>query len=487
MLKKLLLLQLGLLTTSLHGQTFSDFLILANRTAGEQKIAVIDSFMQAAGTFPFIENDTLVHFIYRGSANRVTVPGDANHWDPAAFPMSQIPGTHFWYRTESFEPDARLDYKFVLDGRNWILDPRNPHTVTGGFGPNSELRMPGYVPPPEIEFDPALPHGTLMDTTFFSSSLNNSRKIKVYLPPGYSQSQTRYPVVLFHDGLEYVSLAKANNVLDYLIAHQRIRPVIGLFVPPVQRNAEYAGSLKTRFATFITDEVFVWLDQRFRTLAEPAQRAVMGASNGGNISLYLALKRPDVFGNVAAQSSNVEDEISRGFRESPKLPLKIYLDLGTYDIPLLIPRVKNLLPILQQKGYPVIFKEFHEGHSWGNWRAHIDEALEFLFPATPSSVAHPAAVPGSVPLSYNFPNPFSPATRIAFRLAQKARVSLQVYNILGQKVANLLEQQLAPGKHEIRWNGKNQHGQELPSGIYIYVLRINERPAIRKKMILLRK
>lgn len=124
-----------------------------------------------------------------------------------------------------------------------------------------------------------------------------------------------------------------------------------------------------------------YVDQNYRTRHDPASRATAGAWNGGNISLYLVLNYPNFFGNAAAQSSNVTGSIPDDFSSKPKLDLKIYLDIGIYDIPPLIPLVRNLRPILEGKAYPLIYRELNDGHSWCNWRANIHEALQFFFPA----------------------------------------------------------------------------------------------------------
>ncbi|UCE19037.1 MAG: hypothetical protein JSV84_01445 [Gemmatimonadota bacterium] len=364
-----------------NAQQFQEFLSRVNSAPDSLKPAIVDSFMEAVEGFPLIEHDMFAHFIYRGNANRVNVPGDANSWDPSAYPMTRVEGTDLWYMKQTFESDARLDYKFVLNGSAWILDPLNPHRVSGGFGPNSELRMPDYVPAPEIEYYPDIPHGALWDTTFFSPQLGNSRRIRIYTPPGYETSSDSFGTILFHDGLEYVSLANTDNVLDYLIWHNWIQPVIAVFVPPVNRTPEYAGNQKDEFTAFIVDEIIPWVDSKYRTIQDPAYRSTLGASNGGNIALWLGLQHPEVFGNIAAQSSNVETSISSGFQNSPTLDVKFYLDLGTYDIQLLIPLVRGFKEILESKGYTFEYYEFHEGHSWGNWRAHIDNTLEFFFPA----------------------------------------------------------------------------------------------------------
>ena len=217
---------------SLSGQTFQRFLDRLNSLPEPQRQAVVDSFMNAVQIFPYTEMDTVVHFVYFQNAQTVTMAGDATEW-VADKSFTRISGCTFWYYTTSYEADARLDYKLVIDGTNWILDPKNPYTCMGGFGPNSELRMPAYAVAPETAYYGNIPHGTLMDTVFHSNFLGNNRTVTIYLPPGYNTGNLTYPVILFHDGPDYITLGKTNNILDYLISKSQIVPVIGVFVPPV--------------------------------------------------------------------------------------------------------------------------------------------------------------------------------------------------------------------------------------------------------------
>jgi enterochelin esterase family protein len=458
---------LGIIPGTLAGQTFNDLIIRLNSLPVNERQVVVDSFMNAAGTFPFLESDTLCHFIYTGTASSASVAGDFTYWNPN-WEMTQIIGTNFWYRDAIFEDDARLDYKFVLNGSSWILDPRNPNTCTGGFGPNSELRMPAYTIPPEISYYPGIPHGTLVDTVFYSNQLGNSRTVKIYLPPGYSSDTTEYPVILFHDGLEYISLANANNVLDYLIGQREIQPVIGVFVPPVNRTDEYAGAQIDAFTYFITGVVMPEIDRKYRTSGDPRKRATLGASNGGNISLYLGMKHPEAFGKIAAQSSNVQTIISSTFQYGNKLDLEFYLDIGTYDIPVLIPLVEGLVQILQNRGYAYQYYQWHEGHSWGNWKGHLRLPLQQFFPS-PAGFNERNDEP-RIRLFQNAPNPFSDETFIRFAAPVGSQAELILFDNSGRKLATVFKGEVSAGLTTVLFRNPG-----YSSGIYFYSLKADSR------------
>jgi len=434
-MKKIFLLSLFVaFGTQMMCQTFSQLISRLNSLPENQRQAVADSFMASGNAFPLVENDTLVHFVYNLPAQSVFMAGDATDWNPNAT-FTNISGSTFWYYTTNYETDARLDYKFVINGSNWILDPQNPYTCTGGFGPNSELRMPGYVIPPEISYYGAIPHGTIKDTTYHSNLLNNSRQVRIYLPPGYPSGSEAYPVILFHDGPEYISLGNTDNIFDYLISQQLMVPVIGIFVPPVDRTAEYAGNKIDKFTGFITGELMPDIDARYKTSKDPAKRAMVGASNGGNISLYIGMKHPEQFGKIAAQSSSVIEAVNETFSNGPKLNLTLFLDIGTYDLTVLIPMVKNLCNILQEKGYSYQCREWHEGHSWGNWKGHLRIPLTQFFPW--STGLNPTPDNHGLKLEQNRPKPFHGYTRIPFSAPAGKRVELILSDLSGRWIETI--------------------------------------------------
>ena len=94
-------------------------------------------------------------------------------------------------------------------------------------------------------------------------------------------------------------------------------------------------------------------------------------------------------------------------------------------------------------------------------------ALAVLFAA----LAGLAAVPEAFALSSNYPNPFNPTTTIPFALPEAAQVTIAVYDVTGRHVKTLLRQRQAAGEHAVTWDGTDEAGHSMPSGVYAYTIR----------------
>jgi enterochelin esterase-like enzyme len=352
----------------------------------ERRTAAADSFISAVRRFPIV-SDSLACFVCRQSPGRIiTVAGDFNLWNPSADTLREIPGSGLYRLTKVFEKDARLDYKFVIDGRDWILDPLNPEVCAGGFGPNSELAMPEYRHPPEIAEPMDFPGGRLDTLTFRSRLLNNERRVIVYLPASYAaHPKPAYSALYVNDGGEYLTLGSMRRTLDHMMGGGKMREIIVVFIDPVNRNAEYW--LNAGYLSALVSELVPWIDSLYRTERRPAGRGIMGASLGGLTALDAVRSYPGVFGLCASQSGAfwIEDAgIVKLLNDSKSSNLRVYLDWGSYEpeIAILNSRIADLL---KSGGNTVTVRTWHEGHSWGSWRAHLGGLLSFLFPAVPPS------------------------------------------------------------------------------------------------------
>lgn len=101
------------------------------------------------------------------------------------------------------------------------------------------------------------------------------------------------------------------------------------------------------------------------------------------------------------------------------------------------------------------------------------------------SMAKPGrAVPDSYVLGDNYPNPFNPSTNIGLSLPQRQEVTLRVFNLLGQEVKTVFQGELDQGRHVLTWNGDNNAGESVASGVYFYRLETKEFTQSKKMMLL---
>lgn len=104
----------------------------------------------------------------------------------------------------------------------------------------------------------------------------------------------------------------------------------------------------------------------------------------------------------------------------------------------------------------------------------------YRLPIPPVSVGEGGTVANSFKLNQNYPNPFNPSTKIDYTVAQAGLVSIKVYNLLGQEVATLLNENLAPGAYQVTFDGA-----KLPSGVYVYKMTAGSYQE-SKKMVLMK-
>lgn len=116
--------------------------------------------------------------------------------------------------------------------------------------------------------------------------------------------------------------------------------------------------------------------------------------------------------------------------------------------------------------------------SWDNKQVNV--SLHML-----SNEGEEIFLPDADLLLGNYPNPFNPSTKISFLLAESKKAELTIYNIKGQTVRKLIDEPLEAGKHEIFWDGCNEQGDALSSGIFLYQLKTTSE-TYNSKMILLK-
>lgn len=351
------------------------------------KQAAVNAFMKKQKSFPIYEGKDLVHFVYNGDVRDLVITGDMFDQNVDET-MNRVEGTDFYYYSARFKPDANFGYQFIRNFEERISDPLNPDTIGNFNGTESQLAMPGWKKPAHLKT--AKKQGTLVDASFESSIMEDTRQVRVYLPHGYETGSRKYPVAYVHFGRMAIDFGKMPNTLDNLIADGKMEPIIAVFMLPTRtRFQEYARQQKEKHVQMIVEELVPFIDKNYRTNTQASQRLIMGGDEGGYSSLYTTFKHPGIFYMVAGQSSHLmsaEGQELRGMVENmPTQPLKLHLEWGSYDY-----RSESggynwqqsnreFIELLKKKGYQPVTAEVNSGFGWTSWRVRTDKVLLTFF------------------------------------------------------------------------------------------------------------
>ena len=356
----------------------------------------VEAFLAFPGrSFPLVEGPH-VTIVWRGEADGVNL----RHWIfglESESALSRMPNTDLWYLTLDIPHGSRVEYKFEIHhsggGSQWIEDPRNPNRARDPFGANSVLQGEGYEVPDWIRPDGDARPGIIEPYSFNSKSLGGVRHGKIYLPARFRKTRL-YPLLVVHDGSDYVNFASMKIVLDNLIHRLEIPDMIVAFTDSPDRLKEYAND--EAHARFLTEELLKDLTGRLPIIDRPQARCLMGASFGAVAAFSTACRYPDVWGRLLLQSgsfafTDIGTRNRRGplfdrvvefvnqVRQAPTaVSERVFVSCGVYES--LIYENRSLIPLLDSTGMQVKFVESRDGHNWENWRDRLREGLSWLFP-----------------------------------------------------------------------------------------------------------
>lgn len=277
----------------------------------------------------------------------VYAAGTFNRWNPAdpAFRLAARGGEHVLVLPGS----VRGPVEFKLTGGSWEtvetdsaggdVAPRN-FTVPAAGAATLEARVAGFRDPRRwpLPRSTATKSVSILNVAFAIPELGRTRRVWIYLPPGYAASDRRYGVLYMHDGQNVFDSATAyagewgvDEALDSLAAAGGP----GLIVVAVdnghhQRMDEYSpwrhpqagGGDGDAYADFLAKTLKPYVDRTYRTRPEPEHTGIMGSSMGGLISLHAGLRHPGVFGRVGVFSPSLwfSEEAFRMARAAPHRP-----------------------------------------------------------------------------------------------------------------------------------------------------------------------
>lgn len=351
--------------------------------ASSEKSSMLDRFMNEQTSFPLVENDKLVHFVYRGKARDVGVRGtmlDNGEEDP----MIRIDGTDCFYRTYEIEPGANWEYQFVVDFDRTIPDPRNSRRT---FHNNklSEVVTSGWSEPDFVKLYQGNARGRTERFQFRSSEQSFSTAVDVYLPHDY-RGGSGHPLVIVLDGQTWVSSGRMPNTLDHLLESRSEKPIVA-FVHRA-RSAELGGWRTSACAKALHNEILPAISKRYRVdSSKPC--VLFGRRGGAVVAVYTALRYPAKFSDCVAisygradtvRADMINELIQSADGERPRF----HIAWNRYEArrPQSFDcrdQSRQLTDALLQNGFSVTGGEDKTGFGWGSWRVQAGNAINAVF------------------------------------------------------------------------------------------------------------
>ena len=310
------------------------------------------------------------HVTFHPPAAARFLVGDFTDWNRRPIPIEKP-------LTLEFPAGAYVEYAFLDEKQQPFPDPDNPPKAQNpGWSYPRAIELPGfhYTPPPQPSRTVTV-HRHRLESRAFGST----RRYYVYNP-----NQPPQATLYVHDGVAYYRTAKLAEVAQGLLEQGEIRPVRIVFIEPEDRRKEYW--FNEAYEQHLLGEIIPAVEAHYGPTPE---KALMGASLGGLVSSWLALRHPEVFRKVATQSACLTaspqggdsftdpEWLTEQYRAAPTLPLRFYCETGQIEW-LLAPN-RRFAALLADKGYPHAYLERPSGHNWMTWRQGLAPALRYLF------------------------------------------------------------------------------------------------------------
>ena len=310
--------------------------------------------------------------------------------------MRRIDGTDLWYVVVEIPADSRIEYQFEQRrGDHWerFNDPHNPRIARSPVGNSSICYSEGYRVPGWARPDEDARPGELVELMIRSQAQRRDNRVTLYLPARFGWA-TSYPLLVVHDGGDFLEYASMKTVLDNLIHRMDMAATVVAFTYPGERLTEYPNS--GPHARWITKELVPQLEEEFPLVAHPSGRCLMGSSFGAIASLSTAVRYPDMYGSLLLQSGSfVFTDIGERHPEAPdfdpvvrfmnryrrkpqRVCERMFLSCGVYE-PLIVYN-RAMVPVFNETGITVNYVESRDGHNWESWRDRLGDGLSWIFP-----------------------------------------------------------------------------------------------------------
>ena len=324
-------------------------------------------------------DNTVTFRYYSRTAQKVSVSGELL---TAPQPLTKDTSGVWSVTVGPIKPDI-YPYSFWVDS---VLsaDPNNTYIFANERFKRSIVDIPGNTP--LVHSLQNVPHGKISYRYYKSSTLETTRQLLVYTPPGFDPNgKTKYPVLyLIHGGSDteetWTKVGRANLIADNLIAQGKAKPMI--IVMPY-------GNVRPKpmpdFTKDMINDIIPFIEANYPVLTDSKNRAVAGFSVGGGQTLNIGLTNTDKFGYICSYAPFTgTEEFQKNFTNwSPDADkinnqLKLFtISVGTEDF--LYESVKKNIAMFEEKKIKVKPFIVSGGHTWMNCKLFLATTLQEIF------------------------------------------------------------------------------------------------------------
>lgn len=223
-----------------------------------------------------------------------------------------------------------------------------------------------------------------------SQFLNETRNLRVYLPPGYNEILS-YPVVYCQDGEEFFNFGRIATTANHLILDGETDPfiIVGVEVDTSIRTEEYApfGSRFDAYTRCFAEEIIPFIEAKYPVRRDASERILAGDSLGGSVSLHLAIRYPELFRRVISLSGAFYPASQDIYEAQDDLSgLDIFMIVGLQEtafksdhgIHNFVELNRKTRELLLDRGAKVEYSEKDGKHIWGFWQKELPDALKYF-------------------------------------------------------------------------------------------------------------
>ncbi len=415
------------------------------------------------------------------------IAGTFNSWNPGSATHALTHNPDGSYQITLPAATGTMEYKFTrgtwaavetnaangsVPNRSYTFGPA-PATVLVQVLNWEDFAGPGGGGPAST----AAANVSVISTAFAIPQLNTTRRVWLYLPPGYASSGRRYPVLYLQDGQNVFDAATSfagewgvDETLNQLAASGQ--DPTGCIVVAVDNgpnrldeyspwnNPAYGGGQGDLYVDFLVQTLKPYIDTNYRTLPGRENTGIGGSSMGALIATYAALREPSVFGKVASFSPAywfAYAPLTAYVQQHPANPnTRFYFVSGTTESPTMAPQMQAIRDLLQSGGVPAANLNFNtraDGqHAEWFWKREFPAGYSWLYAPATVTAARPAQ---TLAVSL-YPNPAARELRVSLPASVAGEALLEISDARGRAVL----------RTRVR-NGQAVDVSRLAAGLYL--------------------